>query len=1155
MTNGETCFQNGERCYSGKNYEEAVRWYRLGSQQNHAKCQNMLGICYYTGNGVPQDYAEAVRWFRSSAALGWHVAQNNLGNCCYNGKGTAQNYAEAVRWYQEASRQGNPDAQNNLGNCYYNGKGVARDYAQAVTWYQAAARQGHAWANYNLANCCYNGEGAAQNYTEAVRYYTAAAQKGNMNAQNALGNCFYNGRGVAQNFAEAVKWYDKAVKQGYHWAQYNLANCYYDGRGVARNYAEAVRLYTAAAQQGNADAQNALGNCLYSGNGTEKNYEEAVRWYQASARQGHQWAQYNLANCYYNGKGVPRDYGEAVKLYELSARQGNGDAQNRLGLCYHWGNGVEKDHAESARWFLESARSGFHWGQNNIANSYYNGDGVEQNFEEAVKWYAAAARQGNSESQNSLANCYYAGRGVAQDYAEAVRWYTESANQGYAWAQNNLGNCYYNGKGVAQDYAEAVRWYTEAARQGNSEAQNNLGNCYYNGKGTERNYAEAVKWYTKAAREGHAWAQCNLAYCYRNGLGVEQDLQEAARWYRESARQGNETAQEGLRALEADPVSEEKGNESGEEAVTPARTGDKKDNQSLEELLAELEEMTGLAGVKQQVRTQVAQIRVEQMAREKGLDVSKAEMPSRHMVFTGNPGTGKTTVARLLGKIYGALGVLSKGDVFVECTRADLVAEFIGQTAPKVKKKVKEAKGGILFIDEAYSLYRDDDPKDFGKEAIDTLIQCMENERQDLIVILAGYTREMHHMLQHANPGLKSRVRTEIRFEDYSPEELYAIFESMLARQGKHISADAGEETRGLLARLSRDPDFGNARGVRNLMETMLEKQQLRLAGMADFSEEDYFTIRMEDVQAAASAGKIKGRKSVQELLDELDHMVGLDNAKKEIRKRVAAIQVAEMAKKAGVKQGAGTVSPHMVFTGNPGTGKTTVARLVGQIYGAMGILPKGELFVECSRGDLVGTHVGETAPMVQEKVREAMGGVLFIDEAYSLYKSDSGNDFGQEAVDTLIQCMENNRGNLVVILAGYTGEMRDMLQHANPGLKSRISTEVEFDDYTVEEFTKIFRAMLEESGLRLRDDADDALLTELFALCAEDPDFGNARGVRNTLEKVVDARNTRLFEQSQGGTELSREDFETIAPQDVQTVLDEIRARPKKPARPHIGF
>ena len=914
-----------------------------------------------------------------------------------------------------------------------------------------------------------------------------------------MGICYNNGQGVPQDYALAVAWYRKAAEQGHAAAQNNLANCYYNGQGVAQDYVEAASWYRKAAEQGNTDAQNSLGNRYYWGEGVQQDYALAVAWYRKAAEQGHAAAQNNLANCYYNGQGVAQNYDEAV------------------------------------RWYTKAAEQSHAWGQNSLGNRYYWGEGVQQDYALAVAWYRKAAEQGHAAAQNNLANCYYNGRGVPQDYVKAASWYRKAAEQGNTDAQNSLGDCYYFGRGVAQDYAEAVDWYRVAAEQGCAWAQYNLGICYNNGQGVPQDYVEAASWYRKAAEQGHAEAQYNLGEYYRYGNGVATDLQEAVDWYTRSAEQGKPEAKQALEGIENSDSAEAIEQTAAEPvSAAPAQA----EGGSLEELMAQLEGMTGLAEVKRQVKEQVAQIDLRRRAREKGILTDNAAQTFSHMVFTGNPGTGKTTVARLIGKIYGALGVLPKSDVFVECSRKDLVSEYIGQTSKLVQNKVEEAMGGILFIDEAYSLYKDDDPRDFGKEAINTLIQSMENNRSNLLVILAGYTEQMHHMLNHANSGLKSRVPVEIRFDDYTPEEMLSIFESMLDKQGRHLSPEAREEVKNLLIMRAKDPSFGNARGVRNVMESVLGKQELRLAEMEDFSAADYCTVLSEDVLSAIHAGKVPGRKSSLELLNELNQMVGLDKAKAEVQKRVKSLQLMQMAKKVGLSLKTTAVPPHLLFTGNPGTGKTTVARLIGKIYGALGVLPRGDVFVECSRKDLVGTHVGETAPMVQKKVQEALGGILFIDEAYSLFKADSGSDFGREAIDTLIQCMENNRGNLVVILAGYTKEMHDMLRQANPGLASRIGTVIEFEDYTVPELCQIFRAMLKERGLHLPEDVDDALLMELLTVCSAAKDFGNARGVRNTLDKVVDAQNDRLFEQSMDGATLTKDDFVTIRAQDVQTVL-----------------
>ena len=271
------------------------------------------------------------------------------------------------------------------------------------------------------------------------------------------------------------------------------------------------------------------------------------------------------------------------------------------------------------------------------------------------------------------------------------------------------------------------------------------------------------------------------------------------------------------------------------------------------------------------------------------------------------------------------------------------------------------------------------------------------------------------------------------------------------------------------------------------------------------------------------------------ELIEELNSLIGLDGVKREVRKRIAAIQVDKAAKEAGSTRNIGEGSLHMIFSGNPGTGKTTVARLLGKIYAALGVLKDGNKFVETDRSGLVGKYVGHTAQMVNEKVNEALGGILFIDEAYALYKEGSGSDFGEEAVAQLVKCMEDNRDNLVVILAGYTDQMENFINHANPGLKSRFRNWIQFDDYSVNDLVAMFKLMLEKKGMKLGAGCEEPLY-KLISLRSRDEKFGNGRGVRNTLEDILDANNTRLSEMLEAGQSPS---FELIQPEDIYAVLN----------------
>lgn len=251
------------------------------------------------------------------------------------------------------------------------------------------------------------------------------------------------------------------------------------------------------------------------------------------------------------------------------------------------------------------------------------------------------------------------------------------------------------------------------------------------------------------------------------------------------------------------------------------------EEKTLEALMAELDGLIGLDGVKREVRSLINLIKVRKMREAHDLKVMDM---SFHMVFTGNPGTGKTTVARLIAKIYKQLGFLSGGQL-VETDRSGLVAGYVGQTAGKVTEVVKSALGGILFIDEAYALARKGMDNDFGREAIDTLVKLMEDNRDNLVVIVAGYTDEMHDFLT-SNPGLISRFNKYIDFPDYTDDELMAILAMNARRQGYTVTEDANAVVRGMLEGMSVSDrmDFGNARGMRNTLEKLVQEQANRLA-------------------------------------------------------------------------------------------------------------------------------------------------------------------------------------------------------------------------------------------------------------------------------------------------------------------------------------
>ena len=285
------------------------------------------------------------------------------------------------------------------------------------------------------------------------------------------------------------------------------------------------------------------------------------------------------------------------------------------------------------------------------------------------------------------------------------------------------------------------------------------------------------------------------------------------------------------------------------QAAKPEEKEEIPPKEKIEDLLAELDSYVGMDAIKTEVRSLINMVQVYKLRREHDLPTTDMSL---HMVFSGNPGTGKTTVARIMSRIYHSLDILSKGQL-VEVDRSGLVAGYVGQTALKTQKVIEKAMGGVLFIDEAYALNGKSE-NDFGQEAIDTILKAMEDHRDDLVVIVAGYTELMDRFI-HSNPGLESRFNRFLLFEDYTPEQMVAIFK-MQCKKGCYVLAQGTEElARDFIAEESADDSFGNARGVRNLFEHILVAQNNRLAKMENVTRDDLMQILPDDVLSAR--GKI----------------------------------------------------------------------------------------------------------------------------------------------------------------------------------------------------------------------------------------------------------------------------------------------------------
>jgi len=557
-----------------------------------------------------------------------------------------------------------------------------------------------------------------------------------------------------------------------------------------------------------------------------------------------------------------------------------------------------------------------------------------------------------------------------------------------------------------------------------------------------------------------------------------------------------------------------------ERQSTVALVPDDDPNQTFEEVMGKLDALIGLSDIKEQVRNHAKYIQFLQLRKEKGF--KEAEEINVHSVFIGNPGTGKTTVAGMMGKLYKKMGLLSKGHVH-EVDRVDLVGEYIGQTAPKVKEAIEKARGGVLFIDEAYALARSqDDSKDFGREVIEILVKEMSNGSGDLAVIVAGYPKEMKHFLD-SNPGLKSRFRLHFEFSDYLPQELSQIANYAATEKGVELTAGAKSKIDEIIteAYRTRDRTFGNARFVFDIIEKSKVNLGLRIMSKENPQELDnaiLATVQLDDVEKIELRPQRElpsipvDEVALQESLDELNRLIGMVKVKEQIKELVRLVR---FYRETG-KDVLNNFFLHTVFIGNPGSGKTTVARILTKIYKALGVLERGHM-IETDRQGLVAGYVGQTALKTAEKVDEAMGGVLFIDEAYSLTMKGAGThgDFGDEAIQTLLKRMEDRRGEFFVFVAGYPDNMEVFLK-ANPGLNSRFDKILKFDDYSPSELLQIALLMFSDQGIIPTPEAEEHLANYLaFVHDYRDKYFGNARTVRNIVTEAIKNQNLRLAELS----------------------------------------
>lgn len=503
----------------------------------------------------------------------------------------------------------------------------------------------------------------------------------------------------------------------------------------------------------------------------------------------------------------------------------------------------------------------------------------------------------------------------------------------------------------------------------------------------------------------------------------------------------------------------------------------------IEEILKDINGLVGLSEVKENVRELL-----------KYLDYSKKidteGFVNLNMIFKGNSGTGKTTVARLLAELYYKLGFIKENKI-IEVTSKDLIGSHLGETAPKTQAVIDTALDGVLFIDEAYTIMasKGGSTSNYPAECMATIAKAMELYKDRLVIIFAGYTKEMNDFI-NANQGLMSRIGYELEFPDFSKDELITIFKDEVI--GNEFTLEDGviEKIEKIVMKNKIGRNFGNARFVINLFDRLV------LTHAGNLKDDNLLkTITNKDIEIFEETKKDKER-GVEEILADLNSLIGLSGVKETIN---GFISVIELNRKLGRNP---DFNMHMIFKGNAGTGKTTVARLLAEVYYNLGYVKRNKL-VEVQSQDLIGEFLGQTGPKTQAVIESALDGVLFIDEAYSIMEHNGTNaSYSAECVATLLKAMEDYQGRLIIIFAGYTEEMKKF-RDLNPGLKSRIGYEIDFEDYEIDELMRIFEKKVADKGFKADDRAKEKV-RNILRKAKEVENFGNGRFVENTVQKII---------------------------------------------------
>ena len=548
---------------------------------------------------------------------------------------------------------------------------------------------------------------------------------------------------------------------------------------------------------------------------------------------------------------------------------------------------------------------------------------------------------------------------------------------------------------------------------------------------------------------------------------------------------------------------------------------EKIETREIDEIVADINSLIGISEVKENVKELLKYLEYSKKIDTEGF-------ANLNMIFKGNSGTGKTTVARLLAELYYKLGFINENKI-IEVSSKNLIGSHLGETAPKTQAVIESALDGVLFIDEAYTIMasKGGSTSNYPAECMATICKAMDIYKDRLIIIFAGYTKEMNDF-KNANQGLMSRIGYELEFSDFSNGELIQIFKDEVKGNEFELEDGVIEKIEKIIMKNKIGRNFGNARFVKNLFDRLVVTHS---ANYVDEKDLKVITNKDIDIFNKTKKGKERG---VDEILEDLNSLIGLEKVKDTIDGFVSVIELNKKLNRVP------DFNMHMIFKGNAGTGKTTVARLLAEIYYNLGYVKNNKL-VEVQSQDLIGEFLGQTGPKTQAVIESALDGVLFIDEAYSIMEHNgSSASYSAECVATLLKAMEDYQGRLIIIFAGYTEEMRKF-RDLNPGLKSRIGYEIDFEDYTIEKLLEIYDKKVSDKGFKSNKQARNKVET-ILKNAKEVENFGNGRFVDNIVQKII----VEHAKQTRNITEMER--LLTFTEEDVT----EIKAEESKK---RIGF